>query len=110
MRALLRHGRYVLGENAVTFLASLLSLAAPLLVAQGANDPRVLPWHSRKMAARLQSATEGEAPILLMTRMDAGHGGGKSLSQEIEDAVDMYAFVFQELDITLPSTNRGNSR
>ncbi len=42
----------------------------------GANDPRVAPYHSRKMTARLQAATTSDAPILLRTSANTGHGMG----------------------------------
>ncbi len=65
----------------------------PTLLTTGANDPRVDPMQSRKMAARLQEATDGEVPILLRTRFDAGHGGGQSLAERVEQATDTIAFL-----------------
>jgi prolyl oligopeptidase len=63
----------------------------------GANDPRVDPWHSRKMIARLQAASSSKKPILLRTD-DAGHGIGTSLDVRIGQIADLYAFAFQALD------------
>lgn len=68
------------------------------LLTAGTNDPRVAAWHARKMAARLQSASAGQAPILLLTR-DAGHGIGSSLSQKVDDLTDLYSFVFFALEV-----------
>ncbi len=65
----------------------------------GANDPRVDPMHSRKMTARLQAANSSDAPILLRTTDDAGHGGGTPLSERIAQQVDVLAFIFQQLGI-----------
>ena len=65
----------------------------------GANDPRVDPMQSRKMTARLQSATQGKTPILLRTSANAGHGGDSSLSERIEQSVDVYAYLFDQLGI-----------
>ena len=45
-----------------------------VLFMTGANDPRVAPYHSRKMTARLQAATSSDAPILLRTSANTGHG------------------------------------
>ena len=70
-----------------------------VLFTTGANDPRVDPWHSRKMVARLQAATSSGLPILLRTSANAGHGIGSSLQERIEENVDMYAFLFNELGI-----------
>lgn len=66
----------------------------------GANDPRVEPWHSRKMTARLQVANSGDEPILLRTSDTSGHGIGTSLSEEIEEETDVTAFLFAELGVT----------
>ena len=43
-----------------------------VLFLTGANDPRVNPMHSRKMAARLQAA--GAPTVLLRTSATSGHG------------------------------------
>jgi prolyl oligopeptidase len=67
----------------------------------GANDPRVDPWHSRKMVARLQAATSSKAPILLRTSANSGHGIGSSLGERIEEAVDVDAFLFDQLGMKL---------
>jgi prolyl oligopeptidase len=62
----------------------------------GANDPRVDPYHSRKMTARLQAATTSGHPVLLRTSGDTGHLGSP-LSVEIDEDADVYAFLFHEL-------------
>jgi prolyl oligopeptidase len=54
---------------------------------------------SRKMTARLQAAQAGAAPILLRTSSDTGHGGGTALRERIEQAVDAYAFLFDQLGV-----------
>lgn len=63
----------------------------------GANDPRVDPMQSRKMTARLQAVPKTTAPILLRTSANAGHGLDHSLSEAIEQAVDVYAFLFEHI-------------
>ena len=65
----------------------------------GANDPRVDPMQSRKMTARLQSATASDAPILLRTSATSGHGEGTSFSERIEEFVDITAFLFAQLGV-----------
>ena len=65
----------------------------------GANDPRVSPYHSRKMVARLQAATSSDAPILLRTSANTGHGRGTALPAQIEEATDVDAFLFQQLGV-----------
>ena len=65
----------------------------------GANDPRVEPWHSRKMTARLQAAQAGDAPILLRTSDTSGHGLDTALSEEIEEETDVVSFLFAQLGV-----------
>jgi prolyl oligopeptidase len=65
----------------------------------GDNDPRVDPMHSRKMIARLQTATSSKAPILLRTSASAGHGMGTALDEQLEEAIDTFAFLFAELGV-----------
>lgn len=66
----------------------------------GANDPRVDPMQSRKMTALLQERTGGDAPILLRTSADSGHGMGTALSERIEQTVDVYSFLFNRLGVS----------
>ncbi len=68
-----------------------------ILMTAGANDPRVAPWHSRKMVAALQAAQRGDAPILLRTSDTAGHGGGTATSERIDDVAQMHAFLLWQL-------------
>jgi prolyl oligopeptidase len=68
-----------------------------VLFLTGANDPRVDPMHSRKMTARLQSAGGRPDEVLLRTSAAAGHGIGTTLSEVIEQDVDVYAFLFATL-------------
>ncbi len=72
-----------------------------VLFMTGANDPRVAPYHSRKMTARLQAATSSDAPILLRTSANTGHGIGTPLAAQIEEATDMYGFLFRALGVTI---------
>ena len=63
----------------------------------GANDARVDPYNSRKMAARLQAATSSGLPVLLRTTFGSGHGVDSSLSERIEEQAEVDAFLFHEL-------------
>jgi prolyl oligopeptidase len=65
----------------------------------GANDGRVDPANSRKMAARPQAASSSGRPILLNIGFDSGHGAGTSLSTAIDRQADVFAFLFQQLGI-----------
>jgi prolyl oligopeptidase len=70
-----------------------------VLFMTGANDPRVEPYNSRKMTARLQTATSSAAPILLRTDAETGHGRGTPLNAEVTENVDLYAFLFEQLEM-----------
>lgn len=74
-----------------------------ILFTTGANDGRVNPLQSRKMAARLQAATSSGQPIYLRTSADSGHGIGSSLSVRIDLGADYLAFLFDQLGMTLPA-------
>jgi len=66
----------------------------------GENDGRVDPFHSRKMAARLQAANPNGRPVLLRIEMNAGHGIGTALTTRIEQDADWMAFLMNELGMT----------
>jgi prolyl oligopeptidase len=68
-----------------------------VLLVTGINDPRVEPWMSAKMAARLQTATTSGKPVLLRVDYDAGHGFGSTKRQRNEQNADIYAFLFDQL-------------
>jgi len=77
-----------------------------VLFITGANDPRVDPMQSRKMTARLQAANAAGTPILLRTSANAGHGADNSLTEQIEQAVDVHAFLFDQLGVKFQSPGR----
>jgi prolyl oligopeptidase len=77
-----------------------------VLFLTGANDPRVDPMQSRKMVARLQAATNGRGTALLRTSAGSGHGFGTPLNEQIEQDVDVFAFLFDQLGIKYKPTGR----
>jgi prolyl oligopeptidase len=76
------------------------------LLLTGQNDPRVDPYNSRKMAARLQAASASSAPILLRASGDTGHGMGTPLGARIEELADVYSFLFHELGVTFKAASK----
>ncbi len=74
-----------------------------ILLATAESDSRVDPMHARKMAARLQAATSSDRPILLRTESKAGHGIGKPVGKQIEDATDIWSFLFWQLGLETAS-------
>lgn len=67
------------------------------LVTTADHDDRVVPAHSFKFAATLQQAQAGNAPVLIRIDANAGHGGGKPLSKQMEESADIYGFIMNQL-------------
>jgi prolyl oligopeptidase len=74
-----------------------------IFMATGETDGRVNPSHSRKMIARLQSATTSGRPIYLSINSHAGHGIGSSLSIRVNQSADIYSFLFDQFGMHLPT-------
>ncbi len=71
-----------------------------ILFVVGENDPRVDPWHSRKMIARLQEATTSGRPVLLISFSNAGHGGiGSPEEQRIAMGTYTFEFMYDQLGV-----------
>ena len=69
----------------------------PVLFTTADGDSRVDPMHARKMAALLQSDTDGL--VLLRVDRDAGHGIGKPLDKQVDDLADMTGFLAWRLGL-----------
>jgi prolyl oligopeptidase len=67
-----------------------------ILLTAGENDGRVLAYHSRKMAASLQAASDSGKPILLRTS-SSGHGMGTPLNEQIAEDADIFAFLASQI-------------
>jgi prolyl oligopeptidase len=67
------------------------------------SDTRVDPMHALKMAALLQAeaANGPDRPILLRVDSKAGHGVGKPITKLVDDAVDVWSFLFWQLEIDI---------
>jgi prolyl oligopeptidase len=67
------------------------------------SDTRVDPMHAVKMAALLQAevANAPDRPILLRVDAKAGHGVGKPIAKLVDDAVDVWSFLFWQLGAKL---------
>jgi len=73
------------------------------LVTTADHDDRVVPAHSFKFAAAMQEKNKdkGNNPILIRIETNAGHGAGKPLSKTIDEATDMWSFVFYQLGMKM---------
>ncbi len=67
----------------------------PILALGGLTDPRVTYWEPAKWVAKLREKTTSNAPILLKTNMDAGHGGASGRFQRLEEVAFEYAFAIK---------------
>jgi prolyl oligopeptidase len=73
----------------------------PTLIMTAESDDRVVPMHAYKLAAALQAAQAGDAPILLRVEGKAGHGFGKPTSKLINEAADLYTFIFAQMGVVV---------
>ncbi|HWH34114.1 MAG TPA: prolyl oligopeptidase family serine peptidase [Acidimicrobiales bacterium] len=73
-----------------------------VLLTTADSDSRVDPCHARKFAARLQAASScpDEHPVLLRTETRAGHGAGKPVGRQADEAADVLAFLFDRLGVS----------
>jgi len=62
------------------------------LVFTGDHDDRVVPAHSFKFAAQLQSKQACKNPILIRIETNAGHGAGTPVSKIIDQIADWQSF------------------
>lgn len=69
------------------------------LITTGDHDDRVVPAHSYKFAAELQSKQSGNNPTLIRIETNAGHGAGTPVSKLIEQAADIQAFTLWNMGI-----------
>ncbi len=65
------------------------------LITTAEHDDRVVPWHSYKFAAALQSAQSPQCnhPILLRVETRAGHGNDRPVWMQVEDYAEQWAFA-----------------
>ena len=77
------------------------------LVTTGDHDDRVVPAHSFKFAAELQSKQAGNNPVLIRIETDAGHGAGTPVSKTIEQYADIFGFTLYNMGYdVLPSKTK----
>ncbi|WP_458628350.1 prolyl oligopeptidase family serine peptidase [Winogradskyella sp. PC D3.3] len=77
------------------------------LVTTGDHDDRVVPAHSFKFAAELQSKQTGNNPTLIRIETDAGHGAGTPVSKTIEEYADIFGFTLYNMGFEVLPTKQG---
>jgi len=71
-----------------------------ILVRAGLYDPRVAYWEPAKYVAKLRDYKKDKNVLLLVTNMDAGHGGASGRYNRIKDTAFDFAFIFKILGIS----------
>ncbi len=70
-----------------------------VMVTTADHDDRVVPAHSFKYMSTLQEKYNGKNPVLIRIETKAGHGGGKPTSKRIEEAADIWSFIFYNMGL-----------
>ncbi len=87
---------YLLGYSPLHNVKEGVSYPATLITT-GDHDDRVVPAHSFKFAAELQSKHNGTNPVLIRIETDAGHGAGTPVSKTIEQYADIFGFTLYNM-------------
>ncbi|HET9279973.1 MAG TPA: prolyl oligopeptidase family serine peptidase [Flavitalea sp.] len=74
------------------------------------HDDRVVPAHSFKFAARLQEVYKGENPVIIRIESKAGHGSGKPVTKQIEEAADIWSFTMYNLKMPFKDQSQGKEK
>jgi len=70
-----------------------------ILVKTSLNDSQVMYWEPAKYVARLRTLKTDDKPLLLVTNMEAGHGGASGRYDYLKEIAFDYAFLLRELGI-----------
>ena len=70
-----------------------------MLVKTSLNDSQVMYWEPAKYVAKLRTLKTDETPLLLVTNMEAGHGGASGRYDYLKEIAFDYAFLLRELGL-----------
>jgi prolyl oligopeptidase len=90
--------KYILKYSPVQSIKEGINYPATLITTAD-HDDRVVPAHSFKFAATLQSKAKSSHPLLIRIETNAGHGAGTPTSKIIEQAADIYAFAWYNMGV-----------
>ena len=68
-----------------------------MLVKTSLHDSQVMYWEPAKYVARLRTLKTDSHPLLLVTNMEAGHGGASGRYDYLKEIAFDYAFLLREL-------------
>lgn len=78
-----------------------------MLVTTGLHDSQVQYFEPAKWVAKLRATKTGNSPLMLLTNMEAGHGGKSGRFRRLEEVALSYAFFLDQLGIPV-ETGRGD--
>ena len=78
----------------------------PTMLTTDAGDSRVHPGHARKFTARLQERQQGDAPVVLRSEEDVGHGLGKPTRMVVAEQADVWGFLCSRLGVDADALQR----
>jgi len=70
-----------------------------MLVKTSLHDSQVMYWEPAKYVARLRTLKTDSNPLLLVTNMQAGHGGASGRYDYLKEIAFDYAFLLRELGL-----------
>jgi len=70
-----------------------------MLVKTSLNDSQVMYWEPAKYVAKLRTLKTDSNPLLLVTNMEAGHGGASGRYDYLKEIAFDYAFLLRELEV-----------
>ena len=70
-----------------------------MLVKTSLNDSQVMYWEPAKYVAKLRTLKTDTNPLLLVTNMQAGHGGASGRYDYLKEIAFDYAFLLRELGL-----------
>ena len=70
-----------------------------MLVKTSLHDSQVMYWEPAKYVAKLRTLKTDNNPLLLVTNMEAGHGGASGRYDYLKEIALDYAFLLRELGI-----------
>jgi prolyl oligopeptidase len=89
--------KYLLGYSPVHNVKEGVAYPATIITT-GDHDDRVVPAHSFKFAAHLQSKQTGSNPVIIRIETMAGHGAGTPVSKQIEQTADIFGFTLWNME------------
>jgi oligopeptidase B len=70
-----------------------------ILVKTSLHDSQVMYWEPAKYVAKLRTLKRNDLPLLLVTNMQAGHGGASGRYDYLKEIAFDFAFVLRELAV-----------